>query len=447
MRRWLERPGRKPLVVRGARQTGKSTLVRQFADANGLTLHEVNLERQPGLLSTFESMDAARILEELQLVVRKGPIRGARALLFLDEVQAIPEALGALRYLWEAHPELPIVAAGSLLEFALSERRTSVPVGRVAYLFMHPMTFEEFLAAAGDHDLVELLGKWDPKQSFPDVAHQRLLERLRSFLVVGGMPEAVASYHGAGDVEAVREVQDAILETYRDDFPKYVGAKNVELMTRAYDYLRRQVGHKLKYVNVDRDAQARAVRDVVELLFNARVAFAVRRTTAGGLPLGAGLDERVYKSYFLDVGLVARTSSIDWIDAETLRSSQFINNGQLAEQFVAQELWATGPSNRAPELFYWLREGRANNAEVDFLLASSKSIVPIEVKAGKSGTMKSLFQFAKQHGAELAVRFDTNPPSRSRISHEIPSAGAVHLDLLSLPLYFAGQLRRLLGST
>lgn len=119
----------------------------------------------------------------------------------------------------------------------------------------------------------------------------------------------------------------------------------------------------------------------------------------------------------------------------------------LAGQFVAQELWATGPSNRAPELFYWLREGRANNAEVDFLLASPKSIVPIEVKAGKRGTMKSLFQFAKQCGAELAIRFDTNPPSRSRLCHEIPNAGTVQLDLLSLPLYFAGQVRRLLGRT
>jgi predicted AAA+ superfamily ATPase len=244
----------------------------------------------------------------------------------------------------------------------------------------------------------------------------------------------------------VHEIQDAILETYRDDFPKYVGAKNVEVLNRACDYLRRHVGQKMKYVNVDREVQARAVRDVVELLFDARVAFAVRRTTASGLPLGAGLDERVYKSYFLDVGLVARTSSIDWIDAETLRSSQFINNGQLAEQFVAQQLWATGASNRAPELFYWLREGRSNNAEVDFLLASPNRVVPIEVKAGNSGTMKSLFQFAKQCGAELAVRFDTNPPSKSALSHEMPNRGTVHLNLLSLPLYFAGQTRRLLTS-
>jgi hypothetical protein len=354
--------------------------------------------------------------------------------------------MGALRYLWEQQPELPIVAAGSLLEFALAQSRTSVPVGRLSYLFMHPMTFEECLTAAGDEDLVALLSHWVPEQSFPQIAHDRLLGRLRSYLVVGGMPEAVASYYGTGDVEVVREIQDAILETYRDDFPKYVGMKNVDVLTRAYDYLRRHVGQKMKYVNVDRDVQARAVRDVVELLFNARVAFAVRRSSASALPLGAGLDERVYKSYFLDVGLVARTSSIDWIDAETLRSSRFINNGQLAEQFVAQQLWATGASNRAPELFYWLREGRSDNAEVDFLLASPSHVVPIEVKAGKSGTMKSLFQFAHHCGAKLAIRFDTNPPSKQRVTHELPHAGPVELELLSLPLYFAGQTRRLLGT-
>lgn len=441
---WIASPRRKPLVLRGARQVGKSTIVRRFAARSGLTLHEVNLERQPHLRAAFASMDVHRILAEVELVARKGPVTDAGGLLFLDEIQAIPAAISALRYLYEELPELPVIAAGSLLEFALENTRFSMPVGRIAYLFMGPMTFEETLVAQGDDDLITWLQTWTPGQDVPLTAHRRLLERFRTYLVVGGMPEAVAHQIASDGVGAHHETQDAILETYRDDFPKYRGTGNADLLLRTYDYLQRHIGEKVKYASIDRGAQARSVRRAIELLFKARVAFPVRRTSAAGLPLGAGLDPRVYKSYFLDCGLVARASGITWIDDATLQSAAFINRGPLAEQFIAQHLWSEHPRGRRPELWYWLREGRSDNAEIDFLLEFGGTVVPVEVKAGKSGSMKSLFQFAARKGIDVALRFDLNPPSVAVVRHAMPQT-PVSFRLLSLPLYMVGQAKRLLN--
>ncbi|MBW2734775.1 MAG: ATP-binding protein [Deltaproteobacteria bacterium] len=441
---WMAKSPRKPLVIRGARQVGKSTLVRRFAERSGLTLHEVNLERQPHLRAAFESMDVHRILTEVEFIARKGPITGCNGLLFLDEIQAIPAALSALRYFYEDAPALPVVAAGSLLEFALADTRYSMPVGRIRYLFMGPMSFEETLRAHGDIDLLSWLSAWTPDQDVPLTAHQRLVERLRSYLVVGGMPEVVSLSIASG-LGGCQEAQDGILETYRDDFPKYRGTGSADTLLRAYEYLQRHVGEKVKYANIDRDAQSRSVRRAVELLFKAHIAFPVQRTSATGLSLAAGLDARVYKSYFLDCGLVARASGITWIDDATLWSTAFLNRGPLAEQFVAQHLWASQAHGRRPELWYWLREGRSNNAELDFVMEhAGKNIVPIEVKAGKSGTMKSLFHFAASKHTELALRFDLNLPSLVQARHVI-SEGDVNLRLLSLPLYMVEQARRLLG--
>ncbi len=441
--RWLTKPSRKPLVVRGARQVGKSTLVRRFAAAQGLILHEINFERARGLDAAFASNDIPRILTELQLVCRKGAIDAPRSLLFLDEIQAVPQALPALRYFLEQRPSLPVIAAGSLLEFVLAAHDFSMPVGRVEYLFMGPMKFEEYLAAAGDDDLVGLLQTWVPGAPFAEVAHRRLLERLRDYLIVGGMPEAVSTYVGSRDLRACYEVQSAILETYRDDFPKYGRRGDSSIVHKVYDYVPRHVGEKIKYANIDRHAQARALRGVMELLFQARVAFPVYRSTAAGLPLGSGVDERVLKPYFLDCGLVARATGAQWIDAATLASPHFVNSGKLAEQFAAQHLLYGGAPDIRPQLYYWLREGRSNNAEVDFLTDLGSAVAPVEVKSGKSGTMKSLFQYAAQRSSSFAIRFDVNPPSLTMPSHDLPGHGRIELQLLSLPLYLVQQYRRL----
>jgi predicted AAA+ superfamily ATPase len=314
------------------------------------------------------------------------------------------------------------------------------------------MKFEEYLAAAGDADLVELLQAWVVGTPFAEIAHRRLLERLRDYLMVGGMPEAVSTYVGSQDVGACCEVQNAILETYRDDFPKYGRRGDSGVVHKVYDYVPRHVGEKIKYANIDRHVQARTLRGVIDLLFQARVAFPVYRSTASGVPLGSGVDERVVKPYFLDCGLVARATGVEWFDTATLASPSFVNAGKLAEQFVAQHLLYGGAPDTRPQLYYWLREGRSNNAEVDFLTELGSSLAPVEVKSGKSGTMKSLFQYAALRDARFASRFDTNPPSvttpgHNLPGHNLPGRGRVELRLLSLPLYLVQQYRRLAASS
>lgn len=447
---WLVSNHRKPLVIRGARQVGKSTLVRQFAHAQELTLHEVNLERHLALTDAFSSQDTQRILRELEFICGKGPIKGEGDLLFLDEIQAVPIALQSLRYLYEDRPELPVVAAGSLLEFALSKHSFSMPVGRIEYLFLGPMTFAEMLEELGEDVLLDLLRQYQTDDVFPLTAHERLLELQRVFLLVGGMPEAVQRYSETRDMAAVADVHAAIIETYRDDFAKYATQTELLRLHKVFDYVPAAVGKKFKYVQVDPHERARELHKAVDLLAKAQVVTQVFHTDASGLPLRAGVNWRIFKPYLLDGGLMNHMCGVEWLSLEDLKTRAFVNEGQMAEQFIAQHLLTLGRGNTSPTLHYWLREGRANNAEVDFVLQLDQVVSPVEVKAGRSGSLKSLLQFAWQKGVDRAVRFDLNPPTRQRVEHGLQQVGGavdVEVDLLSLPLYMVEELPRLFGKT
>ena len=307
------------------------------------------------------------------------------------------------------------------------------------------MSFEEFLAAAEQDDLLELLRVFRLAEPFPDTAHARLLDQLRDYLLVGGMPEAVLRFVESQELSAVPEIHASILETYRDDFAKYATRTEVGRLRKVFDFVPRAVGEKIKYVRIDEGAQSRDLKRAIELLSQARVMRRAFHTDSTGLPLSATIHEHVYKPYFLDVGLVSAACGIRWLPVEELRARRFVNEGKLAEQFVAQHLPLLGESYRDWRLTYWLREGRASNAEIDFLIQLGASVVPVEVKAGKSGSLKSLLQFVHQRGTEKAVRFDLNPPGQQAVSHTLTVGGGttVGFQLLSLPLYLVEQLPRL----
>ncbi len=444
---WLASPHRKPLVIRGARQVGKSTLVRLLAERAEKTLHQIDLERYPELDETFATLDSARILSELEHIADRGPLPGSDALLFLDEIQAAPSAIPALRALHEDHPELPILAAGSLLEFVLADHHFSMPVGRVEYLFLEPMGFEEFLAAVGENSLLELLRTWTWDAAFPSTAHERLLTRLRDYFVVGGMPEAVLRFAESASLAEASAVHAALLETYRDDFAKYGTRPEIERLRKIYDFIPGAVGEKFKYSHVDQSEASRELKRALELLVMARVVRRVIHTDATGIPLGATLKETTFKTYFLDVGLMNAACGLTHLPTERLTELRFVNEGAMAEQFIAEHLPLTLPDDRSHTLTYWLREGRANNAEVDFVQQYGDAIVPIEVKAGKSGTLKSLHELMRRRDLRQAVRFDTNAPIIEQVSHT-PTRGEpgekIEFELLSLPLYLVEELPRLL---
>jgi hypothetical protein len=439
---WLENKNRKPLIIRGARQVGKSTLVELFARQQGLEIRTVNLERHPELAAVFSSKDPEQIIQQIEFLPKIGAI-GENSLLFLDEIQAVPEAIAALRYFYEERPGLPVISAGSLLEFALSDHNFSMPVGRVQYLHMGPMTFSEFLLAMDEEPLRNFIVTYEPGREIGEVAHQRLLQLLRSYFQIGGLPEAVAVFAASRSYLQVGEVHNSIIDTYRDDFPKYAGARNLNRMLQVFNFAARNVGVKIKYSNISPQDQSVTIKRDIELLTMARVLGKVVHSHCSGLPLQADLSEKVYKLLFLDVGLMNAICGLDWRDLARLDETKLINQGAMAEQFIGQHLQAVLADKTNRELNYWLREGRAANAEVDFVVGLGGRIIPIEVKSGATGTLKSLHQFMGGKQAPLAIRFDTNLPSVQRIDTAITSNRQhqqVKYPLVSLPLYLVERL-------
>lgn len=448
LNKWLQKKNRKPLIVRGARQVGKSTLVELFAQQSNGNLYNVNLERYPELNEAFASKDPDKIMAQLAFLPNM-PESDENLLLFLDEIQSVPEAIPALRYFYEDKPELPVLSAGSLLEFALSDHKFSMPVGRVQYLHMGPMSFSEFLLAIGEKRLAKLIMGYEYGDSISEVAHKRLLELLRSYYFVGGMPEAVGVFADTQNYREVSEVHNSIIDTYREDFPKYAGARNLTRMLNVFNFAARNVGAKVKYSNISSQDQSVTLKKDLELLMMARVISKVVHSHCTGLPLQADMEEKTFKLLFLDVGLMNAISGLNWRVLSQLDEMKLINEGTIAEQFIGQHLQGILSDTPNRELTYWLREGRALNAEVDFVIGLQGQILPIEVKAGATGSMKSLHQFMGEKGGDLAIRFDASLPAEFDIDTTIRKgneAREVKYRMLSLPIYLVERLDEVISS-
>ncbi|MEW6427345.1 MAG: AAA family ATPase [Thermodesulfobacteriota bacterium] len=447
---WLTKKARKPMVLRGARQVGKTTLVRQFAKEAGLTLNEVNLERHLLLDEIFRTTNTEQICRELEALLGRD-VRKEGSLLFLDEIQATPHALMALRYFLEDLPNLPVIAAGSLLEFTLADHSFSMPVGRIDYLHLYPLTFNEFLAAL-EPTLLKYVDELDLKKGIPQVAHDKLLKRQRQYFLVGGMPEAVTTFKETDSFLEVSQIHAAIVNTYLDDFAKYGRKQDLPVLQKIFTFIPRNLGRKVKYSNIDRDIRAAKVKEGIHLLTMARVCHRVHHSHCTGLPLQAETDDNIYKLLFLDIGLANHVCGLDWQAISAMNEQKLINEGGLAEQFIGQHLIDKREGGAPPQLHYWLREKKGANAEVDFVTSFGDLIVPVEVKAGKSGTLKSLHYFIREKGASIAVRFDLNPPSSQGVSHPVVLDSVkekvekeqVVFFLISLPLYAVGALPKII---
>lgn len=439
---WLKGRSRKPLVIRGARQVGKSTLVELFAKEYGKDLLTVNLERYPELADVFDTKDPGQIIQQIEFLPEMKHIN-ENAILFLDEIQSVPEAIPALRYFYEDKPQLPVLSAGSLLEFVLSDHSFSMPVGRIQYLHMGPMTFSEFLNGIGEEKLSSFILNYEPGQSIGKVVHKRLLSLLRSYYYVGGMPEAVSVFAETQSYKHVSAVHNSIIETYLEDFPKYIGSRNLNRMRKVFHFIARNVGKKIKYSNISSEEQSVTLKKDIDLLSMARVIGKVTRSHCSGLPLQADMDEKVYKPLFLDVGLMNAICGLDWRSVSQMDDVKLINEGTIAEQFIGQHLQHLLSDTPNRELTYWLRQGRSSNAELDFVVQTGGHMIPIEVKAGATGTLKSLHQFMGSKNAPLAVRFDASIPSATPIDTRIKTGKTgkqVQYPLFSLPLYLIERL-------
>lgn len=440
---WKDRADRKPLVVRGARQVGKTYLVQAFGKTHFESVLTVNLEQKEELHALFNRMEPERIVQELGLYLKR-PISPGRTLLFFDEIQACPKAIACLRYFFEEMPDLHVIAAGSLLDFALREFQHSMPVGRIEYLHLNPLTFREFLHAVGEDAVASHLQRYRLGGSIGEAVSAKLRDLLRVYFYVGGMPAAVAAYAQRHDFLEVQRILASTSATLQDDFAKYGTRAQQRNMRQVLRFVPRNIGRKIRYVNISRDVKSADLRTALEQLERSRIITLVHHTSANGIPLGAEASERHFKPLLLDIGLCNNLCGLSLQDVAKLLTVQ---EGRLAEQFVGQELRNLGPPFQEHPLFYWHREEKNANAEVDYVWTHEDNIIPIEVRAGTSGSLKSTHVFLAEKGRNIAVRLNMDQPSVGTFTAPLSGKAGVRdvtYTLLSLPLYLTDQLDRLL---
>ncbi len=420
---WKGDAKRKPLLIRGARQVGKTYTVMKFGREYFERVLEINFERQPELQRVFEKLDPGQIMRTMEVLTGQR-LEAGKSLLFLDEIQRCPAAITALRYFREQMPEQHVLAAGSLVDFCLRAPGLSMPVGRIQYLFMTPLTFEEFLDAMGLPKLRGYLEQARLSDGIEAPIHEELIRHLRTYLLVGGMPEAIQVYLDSHSLVDVGRVHASLLQTYRDDFGKYASLTRFEHLQKLFLAAPALVGQRFKYVNVSREDRSRELKEALFMLEKARVLSRVRATSGAGLPLEVHADE----NRFLDVGLMQHACGLD---NQIAVADDFlsIQAGAVAEQWVGQEMLAAGDPYEERKLFFWARESRNSQAEVDYLAPSGGQAFPVEVKAGKTGRLKSLKLFLAEYGCPLGVRISHQPLS-------------FFDQILSIPLYAVSQMPR-----
>lgn len=441
---WLNKKGRKPLIIRGARQVGKSNLVRYLAKLSQRSCFELNFERYPEHADFFKSKDPTTILNYLSIHFKQ-PIDPQTSLLFLDEIQATPKVIEILRYFYEECPELPVIAAGSLLDFVLEEPEFSVPVGRIEYFHLGPISFEDFLNAQGESALLEWIRSVSLGDAIPLPLHQHCLELIKQFWLIGGMPEVVAHYAEHHDFQEINNIKQNILQSYQEDFHKYGRIKQISLLRRVFKALPSLIGQKIKYSQLDSESKSIQVKEALDYLNLAKVIHLIYHSHATGLPLKSQIDSKIFKAIFLDIGLLCSALGLSHLSIIQAPDWAWINRGSLAEQFIGQTLFQLYPPYQMPELYYWVREQAQSSAELDYIWQYENQIIPIEVKAGKTGRLKSLHYFIQEKKWSCGVRFNTDVPSLLDEKVKLPNHKELSYRLLSLPFYLSGQLNRFVG--
>ncbi len=439
---WLNSNERKPLVIRGARQVGKTWIIRELAQSQQRQLVELNFEKRPDMQTLFTSNNPTEILANITAFTGKS-IKPSESILFLDEIQSVPQLLAKLRWFAEDMPQLPVIAAGSLLDFALAEHEFSMPVGRIGYLYLEPLSFEEFLDATENHKLRNYIQIYEWHTKIPDAIHTQLIRLIKEYLIVGGMPSAVLSWATKKDPNTLNQIQHDLLTTYREDFSKYKGRLSIDRLEDIMNSIPRQLGKKFVYSHVNPQTSSAPLKQALELLTKARVCHYTLSTSANGLPLGAEANSKFLKIILLDCGLCCISLGLSLHHLASISEIALINNGAMAEQLAGQILRTTTAAYADPILYYWQREKLNSSAEVDYIIQHENQVIPIEVKAGTTGSLKSLREFVKEKKISLAVRVNSDKPSIV-ITQIADQATPLHYKLLSLPFYLLGQVHRLI---
>jgi predicted AAA+ superfamily ATPase len=399
---WSTATSRKPLLIRGARQVGKSTAVRHLAEKFEFFI-EINFDEQPQYASLFkENISIDETIEQLSLITNTNIIEG-KTLLFLDEIQACLPAISALRYFYERKPNLHVIAAGSLLEFALSEL-PSFGVGRVRSMFVYPLSFTEFLGAINEKALVNAIRQSSANEPQNEIVHNKIKIYLKKFLIIGGMPEVVQTFVSNGNLLEVQRVLDDLIISIQDDFTKYKKRIPSERVKLVFDSIVQQVGMKYRYSDQHSSLTSVQIKQVIDLLEMAGLVHPVTHSSCNGVPLGAESNIKKRKYLVFDTGIFQRMLGLDVSSVLMKDDFEVVNKGNIAELFVGLELLKLKSCFEKTPLYYWHRESKNSQAEVDYVVQLQNKIVPIEVKAGTKGTMQSMFLFMDEKHSELGVR-------------------------------------------
>jgi predicted AAA+ superfamily ATPase len=409
---------------------------------------EINFEKQPEIKTLFtDNLDVKRIVSQLAIVCGKS-IEAGKTLLFLDEIQMCRNAIMSLRFFKEDFPELHVIAAGSLLEFALEELPT-FGVGRIHSMFMYPMNFDEFLEANGEEQLLQARNEVSIKEPMPQILHDKLVQLMRTYMLVGGMPEVVSKWVETHDFMRCQEIQDDIIISYEDDFPKYRKRVDPTLLRKTMRSVAVQATKKFVYSQVGADYTSKNVKSALEMLTLAGIVIPVVRTGANGLPLGSEADTQYQKMMMLDSGLMLRLLDMTLGDVQQITSdimtasaADLVNKGPLAEMVVGLELLRYKTSNMRHELYYWLRQERNSMAEIDYVTTKGMNIMPIEVKAGTQGGMKSLWLFMREKKLKKAVRCSLE--NFGVITYTDKEAGGEEREVRICPMYAISMLNKVL---
>jgi uncharacterized protein len=391
---WKTRRNRKPLVIRGARQVGKTYSVSEFGHSSFDYYVKIDFEKQIQLRKIFEGdLSPKRLIQLIELETGHDIIAG-RTLLFMDEIQLCPRALASLRYFKEEMSDLHVVAAGSLLEFEME--KISFPVGRVEFMYMYPLTFGEFLVNTNQERLNARRPSLFEMAPVETLVHERLLENLRLFFVIGGMPEAVNAYIQDDSLKGVCQVHDNLVGSLIQDMLKYEKLLDNDLVREVLETIPQNIGSAIKYSKLSHNATHYKVKNVLRTLERALLVTPVRSSSASGLPIGGNINKSSFKLCMVDIGLMQFLCGLS--PKHIIQSDDLLATykGSLCEQFVGQELKAAGGS-QSNQLFYWSRVQKSSSAEVDYLLAREGKIFPLEVKHGPAGSLKSLHYYMKEH--------------------------------------------------
>ncbi len=434
---WKNKKGRKPLVIRGARQVGKTSAVHQFGNSAFETYIYINLELEDDA-GLFTRMQPVReLLQFIQLKFNKKITPGS-TLIFIDEVQNSDIAMNQLRYFYEEVSDLHVVAAGSLLEVKMRSEGFTFPVGRVEYCYLHPVTFDEFLTAQGETEAKNYIASVKPNTVIPEEIHKMLIKKFHSYLLVGGMPEAVARYAETQSLIDVDPVYESILIGLRDDVSKYASAAKTKYIQHIIEHASKYVGLQIKYEKFgESNFRSREMSEAFDVLEKAMIISRVFASSSKQMPLVSNL-KKSSKLLHLDIGLVNYQIGMrsEIAMADDINS---VYHGQVSEQIAGQTFLSMN-TGKNTNLNYWYREQKGATSEVDYLIIINGRLVPVEVKSGKTGTLRSLHIFMDESRNDFAIRIYSGNMTTERII----TPNKNKFTLFSVPFYLLFRIHDLL---